>query len=44
MIYVVSDIHGKYEIYHKNNHHAIDCGVVYGGRLAAYCLDTEKEF
>ncbi len=32
-------------IYRKNNHIAIDCGAfIPGGRLAAYCLDTEKEF
>ncbi len=26
----------------KNNHIAIDCGCVFGGRLAVYCLDTGK--
>lgn len=31
-------------IYHKKNHIAIDCGCAYGGRLAAYCLETEEEF
>ena len=28
------------EILEKNRHIAIDCGCVYGGRLAAYCLET----
>ena len=36
--------HGKSEIYRKNGHIAIDCGCVYGGRLAAICLDTGEEF
>jgi len=31
-------------IYKKNNHIAIDCGVIYGGRLAALCLDTQEEY
>lgn len=32
-------------IYKHNNHIAIDCGASYqGGRLAAICLDTGKEF
>lgn len=32
-------------IYRYNNHIAIDCGAHYlGGRLAAICLDTGKEF
>ena len=32
-------------IYHRNNHIAIDCGASYqGGRLAALCLDTGKEY
>lgn len=26
-------------VYEKNGHIAIDCGCVYGERLAAYCLD-----
>lgn len=28
------------EIYTANGHSAIDCGCVYGGRLAAYCIET----
>ena len=32
------------KIYKKNNHIAIDCGATYGGRLAAYCFETNKEF
>ena len=28
------------EIYTANGHIAIDCGCVYGGRLAAYCIET----
>lgn len=32
-------------IYQRNNHIAIDCGAHYpGGRLAALCLDTGKEY
>lgn len=31
-------------IYRKNHHIAIDCGACFGGRLAAYCLDTGEEF
>lgn len=27
-------------IYKENGHIAIDCGCVYGGRLAAYCIET----
>ena len=29
-------------IFEKNGHIALDCGCVFGGRLAAYCLDTGK--
>lgn len=29
-------------IYDRNGHLAIDCGCVYGGKLAVYCLDNEK--
>lgn len=28
------------EIYKENGYIAIDCGCVFGGRLAAYCIDT----
>ena len=31
-------------IYRNNNHIAIDCGCVFGGRLGAICLDTGDEF
>ncbi len=31
-------------IIRKNNHIAIDCGCVFGGRLAAFCLETGEEF
>lgn len=34
----------KGKIYRKNNHIAIDCGAVYGGRLGCICLDTLEEF
>lgn len=29
-------------IYRENGHAAIDCGCVYGGKLAAFCLDNEN--
>lgn len=31
-------------IYKVNHHIAIDCGACFGGRLAAYCLDTGEAF
>lgn len=31
-------------VYEENGHIAIDCGCVYGGQLAAYCLDTNEVF
>lgn len=31
-------------VYEKNGHIAIDCGCVFGGRLAAYCLDTGEVY
>ncbi len=31
-------------IIRKNNHIAIDCGCVFGGKLAAFCLETQEEF
>lgn len=34
----------KGRIYKRNNHIAIDCGAVFGGRLGCLCLDNMKEF
>lgn len=34
----------KGKIYRQNNHIAVDCGAVYGGRLGCICLDTLEEF
>ena len=31
-------------IWKKNNHIAIDCGAVFGGKLGCICLDTGEEF
>lgn len=31
-------------IFRKNNHIAVDCGAVFGGRLGCLCLDTGEEF
>lgn len=28
------------KVFMKNGHIAIDCGCVYGGKLAAYCIET----
>ncbi len=36
--------HEKPEVYRENGHIAIDCGCVFGGRLAAFCLDTGDVF
>lgn len=33
---------GKPEVYRENGHIAIDCGCVGGGRLAAFCIETEE--
>lgn len=33
---------GKPEVYQGNGHIAIDCGCVFGGNLAAYCVETGK--
>lgn len=35
---------GRSLIYKANGHIAIDCGCVYGGHLAAYCVDTDEMF
>lgn len=32
----------KSEVYRKNGHIAVDCGCVFGGKLAAYCIETEE--
>lgn len=41
---IEDNLHPGY-IYQRNNHIAIDCGASYlGGRLAALCLDTGKEY
>lgn len=32
------------QIFRANNHIAIDCGSVFGGRLGSVCLDTGEEF
>ena len=34
----------KAEVYQENGHIAIDCGCVYGFRLAAYCIETGETF
>ncbi len=34
----------KGSVIRKNNHIAIDCGCVFGGNLAAFCLETQEEF
>ena len=31
-------------VYEENGHIAVDCGCVFGGRLAAYCLDTGEVY
>lgn len=40
--HIDSNMRGK--IINKNNHIAIDCGCVFGNRLACLCLDTMEEF
>lgn len=32
----------KAEVYQKHGHIALDCGCVAGGKLAAFCVETEK--
>ena len=32
------------DIYERNNHIAIDCGCVYGGKLGCICLDTMEKY
>ena len=36
--------HGSPEAYKANGHIAIDCGCASGGRLCAYCFETDREF
>lgn len=36
--YIQSD--SEDEVYQQNGHIAIDCGCVFGGKLAAYCIET----
>lgn len=36
--------HGIPEAYKANGHIAIDCGCASGGRLCAYCFETDREF
>ncbi len=38
--YINRDASSK--VYTGNGHIAIDCGCVYGGKLAAYCIDLDK--
>ncbi len=33
---------GRPEVYRQNGHIAVDCGCVFGGQLAAYCVETEE--
>lgn len=33
---------GKTEVYRKNGHIAMDCSCVAGGKLAAFCIETEE--
>lgn len=39
---VVPEVLGKPEVYRANGHIALDCGCVFGGRLAAFCVETEE--
>lgn len=49
-VYIVSGhtptlaLNGKAEIYCSHNNILIDCGAVFGGKLACLCLDTMKEY
>ncbi len=35
---------GEALVYEENGHIAIDCGCIYGCKLAAYCLDTQTAY
>lgn len=35
---------GSFLIYKENGHIALDCGCVFGGKLAAYCIETGEAF
>ena len=39
-MYINRDSSSK--VYIENGHIAIDCGCVYGGKLAAYCIDSDE--
>lgn len=49
-VYIVSGhtptlaVNGKAEIYSSHNNILIDCGAVFGGKLACLCLETLQEF
>lgn len=32
----------KAKVYIRNGHLALDCGCVFGGKLATYCVETEE--
>ena len=34
----------EFLVYEKDGHIAVDCGCVFGGKLAAYCLDTGEVY
>ena len=34
----------KVEVYRKHGHIALDCACVAGGKLAAFCVETEEVF
>lgn len=35
---------GRDLVYQENGHIALDCGCVYGGKLAAFCLDDQRVY
>jgi len=38
------NICGEHRIFHRNGNIFIDCGAVFGGKLACLCLDTMEEY